>query len=125
MTANVEKLTVELYNVRFYAHHGVFEQEKIVGNEFKVDLRVSYFLSSDKLQDDSLEGKISYADLYEEIEREMEEPRKLLETVCSHILKNIFVKWETIREADIRLEKLNPPIPGMSGSAAVRLHKTR
>ena len=34
----MEKLSISIEDVRFYATHGVFEQEQIVGNEFSVSV---------------------------------------------------------------------------------------
>ena len=35
-------MTIELTGLRFHAFHGLYEGEKIVGNEFDVSLYVSY-----------------------------------------------------------------------------------
>lgn len=113
-------LTVTLTDLRMYAHHGVFPQEGKVGNEFSVDISVT-LPASEKLSEDSLDGTISYAELYDIVTLEMQTPRKLLETVAWSIRHRIIKKWKNVSGGEIRIGKTRPPIQGIIGEACVTI----
>ena len=84
-----------LRNVRFHAYHGVLEQEQTVGNDYLVNLTVTYDFST-AMETDELSGTISYADLFELVKEEMAVPSKLLEHVAGRIGKRIFIEYPSI-----------------------------
>jgi 7,8-dihydroneopterin aldolase/epimerase/oxygenase len=51
-------VTVQLTDLRFFAHHGVFEGEKETGSEFEIQLKVKYEPPSPKFG--SLQDVIDY-----------------------------------------------------------------
>lgn len=112
---------ISLNNLRFYANHGVLEEETKLGNEFIVDLSVK-LLCIEYPFPDELRSTVSYADLYEIVVEEMKQPRKLLENVAYSIVSRIREKYKQVNGGFIRIEKVRPPIPGMIGSASVRLN---
>lgn len=128
---------------KFFARHGVMEQERSAGNEFEVSIRVG--LMSDKIYpkdfsrfehqlskgltetdpDDNLLTTVSYVDIYQIAKEEMEQPRNLLETVARRIAQRIFIQFEAAQCITVEIIKLTPPISGFSGSAGVnyQLHR--
>lgn len=116
----MSEFEITLADLAFHAHHGVMPQENKVGNEFivSVSIRIPY---SERILDDDLEATISYANLYEIIEAEMREPRKLLETVAATIASRIKSKWQEILGGSITICKTTPPITGITGNAKVTL----
>lgn len=110
---------IQLENLRFFAHHGVFEQEKTVGNEFIVDLSITIPAKEDYNQPLSLEDTISYADIYDIINQVMKSPEELLENVGRKISLKLINKWSVIKSGTVKITKVSPPIPGFSGRAAV------
>ena len=66
---------IYLKNVRFHAYHGVLLQETQVGNDYVVNLDVSYDFSR-AMETDELAGTLNYAELYELVKQEMEIPSK-------------------------------------------------
>lgn len=109
---------ISLDNVRMFGNHGVFEQERTVGNEFEINLKVEY---PDELREgeDCLASTLSYAELFEIVKNEMSKPRQLLETVAKEIIGTIKKKYPKAGRAECRITKLRPPISGMTGSASV------
>lgn len=115
-------LEISLNDLWFYAKHGVFHQENAVGNEFLVNLTVRFTSALSKLESDSLDSTISYADLYEEVKTEMKRPSKLLETVAVRIRNRICNRWPQINYGEISITKLKPPISSFIGSASVKIN---
>lgn len=100
--------SVKLERMRFYAYHGVMEQERRVGNEFEVTLEV-YYPFENALKSDELEDTLNYATLYAIVEREMAEPSKLLERVAGRIIEAINKEFPTVSGGNIKISKLHPP----------------
>ena len=109
---------VELKKMIFYAYHGVMEQERIVGNTYRVDLKLFLDLSK-AIQTDNLADTVNYADIFSLVKEEMEIPSLLLEHIAGRIVQKIKQKHPTIAKITIRLAKLNPPIQGEVQEAAV------
>ena len=107
--------------VRFHAFHGVMPQERAVGADFTVSLRVEYDFTKAAVSDD-LADTISYADLFHVMKREMLIPSQLLEHVAARIVKAIASKWPQVQWLDIRLRKDNPPMGADCKGAGVELH---
>ena len=78
-----------LDNVRFFAYHGVGQQEREVGNEFVINLKLKVDIAR-AAETDDVTHTVSYADVYENVKAEMEIPSKLLEHVCGRIVKRLF-----------------------------------
>lgn len=108
---------ISLDNLRFHAFHGVFSQEKRVGGEFEVNMSVIYNLPDEWT--DNISDTISYADLYDIVKKEMENPRDLIESVAIEIIRNTASSFEGIEEINVSVTKVSPPIPGINGSASV------
>ncbi|MDE6339803.1 MAG: dihydroneopterin aldolase [Muribaculaceae bacterium] len=62
-------MTIKLKDLLFHSLIGVEEQERIVGNEFRVNVELTY--SADHFENENLESTISYAEVYALVEEEM------------------------------------------------------
>jgi len=111
---------VYLRNVRFHAFHGVLEQERIVGNDYLVSVVLDYDFSS-ALETDDLRGTINYAEIYEVVRREMEQPSKLLEHVAGRIGKRLLEAFPAIQKIQLSITKVNPPMGADSDGAGVEV----
>ncbi len=114
-------MTVELKQVRFFAFHGLYDEEKREGNDFELNLAVSFFPQADVIS--SIRETINYAALYEIVDAEMQEPRDLLETLSMTIVAKVKTAYPQAKKAVISITKLNPPIPGIKGSTGVTYSK--
>lgn len=110
-------LTISLNNVRFRAYHGLYPEERQKGNDFVVNLKVKYTPSAGVIQ--SLDETIDYAELFAVINQTMQQPVDLLETLVQTIAVAVHRRFPVIREAEVSVEKLNPPIDQFEGSAMV------
>ncbi|MGL6177741.1 MAG: dihydroneopterin aldolase [Tannerellaceae bacterium] len=102
------KQWIELKNITFHAHHGVFEQERIVGNTFTIDLKLGVDIYQAMLSD-NLVDTLNYAQIYDVIKHEMSIPSKLLERVAGRIIFALKETFPTIRSVELKLAKVNPP----------------
>ena len=110
-------LTISLNNVRFRAYHGVYPEERQKGNDFVVNLQVSYIPKTGTIV--SLSDTIDYSTLFEIINTIMQQPVDLLESLVKQMAQAVHKKFSEISEVTVSVEKLNPPIDRFSGSAKV------
>ena len=106
----------------FYARHGVFPQERIVGQVYEIDLKLWLDLGPVG-QSDRIEEGLSYADVYETVKNEMQKPSNTIEHVAERICLKIKSEYHTVKKVRICLRKENPPLGGQVGSAEVILER--
>lgn len=114
---------IELSGIKFYACHGVLEQERIVGNTFVVDLSLTAPLD-EAVESDDLNDTINYAQVYAIVKSEMNIPSNLLEHVGGRIVNALKRQFPQLISLELKISKLNPPIGGDIYSASVILQQT-
>jgi 7,8-dihydroneopterin aldolase/epimerase/oxygenase len=114
-------ITIELKQLRFHAFHGLYAEEKKTGNEFEVSLAVSF--ESDEQIITSLDQSVNYARLYELISSEMRQQRDLLETFVMELAEKIHTDLPGVKNVEISIHKLHPPVARFTGSVGVKYSK--
>ena len=117
----LETSTIELKDVRLYAFHGVLEQERRVGGDYSVSLRVHYNICK-AMETDDVNDTLNYAHLLDIIKQEMAVPSNLLEHVAGRIGKTVIERFDQVEGVDIRITKTNPPLGALCAGATVELH---
>lgn len=112
--------SVFIDRMRVYARHGVMDQERVVGADFEVSLRVDYDYSH-ALDSDELDDTISYADLCDIVRREMAVPSKLLEHVAGRMAKAVISSYPQAKRVGVKVVKLNPPMGADCDGAGVEV----
>jgi dihydroneopterin aldolase len=126
---------IALEGVRFFARHGYYEEEQVLGNTFVLDVIVNADIelaaATDELYEEMEEDEIeedepaattvNYELLYFICQLEMKTPAKLLETVVDRIVDRI-VAFDNVTGYLVRLRKLNPPLGGRVDRAWVMVN---
>ena len=115
-----ETITIKLNRLHFFAHHGLYPEEKKVGAEFEVNLFVSFY-PSDKIT--ALDETINYEKLYRLLKEEMQKPRELLETFVMEVTQVIHLSFPSVKKIEISISKLQAPIAGFIGNVTVEYSK--
>ncbi len=113
-------ITIELNKLRFYSHHGVHDEETIVGTDFEINAAVT-FNETGKIA--TLSDTINYVDIYQVIKEQMQHPSRLLETVAINITDSIAAIDPRIKTINICISKINPPINNFTGNVSVTYSK--
>jgi dihydroneopterin aldolase len=120
----ITQSSIQLHDLRFYAYHGVMEQERRVGGEYLVTLHVEADLSRAVASDD-VADTVNYAALYEVVAREMAQPSKLLEHVAGRIAQRVLQTFSMVDALSIRITKCNPPMGADCKGASVTVKVER
>jgi dihydroneopterin aldolase len=113
---------IQIENMEFYAFHGHFKEEQIVGNKFIVDLTIETDMSIPS-KSDNLKDAVNYQRAYQIVKSEMERKSHLLENIAGRILDALYSEMPGIIKARIKVSKMNPPMGGKIGSVSVVLEK--
>jgi dihydroneopterin aldolase len=115
-------ITIELQQLIFYEHHGIYEEERRVMNSFEVNLSVSYLETNTVYE--RISDTISYVNLFRIVQEKMKEPVFLLEKICQGIILNIKHQYPAVSEIRISVYKLHAPIEHFVGKVGVTMHRT-
>ena len=111
---------IEIEGMKFYAFHGHFESEQIVGNEFEVNLKIETNCKKAAISDNLIDA-LNYQSAYNIVKKEMEKPSHLLENVAQRILNALYANFTSIEKTEIKISKLNPPMGGEIEKVSVTL----
>lgn len=117
----INLITIELKHLRFFAHHGYYENEKMVGNEFEVNLKV--LLKPEVKIITELDQSINYVKLFELVKIKMKKSAALLETLAMEIAEKIHEEFKVVKEIEISIMKLHPPIENFAGNVVIIYRK--
>ena len=100
---------IEIEGMDFFAYHGCFKEERVIGTRFTVDA----WLTTDTLEaetSDNLKDTINYQAVYALIRQEMEKHSHLLEHVARRIVDALYTDFKTLAHVKIKVSKLNPAL---------------
>ena len=113
---------IQIENMEFYAFHGHFKEEQIVGNKFLVDLAIETDMDI-PMKSDSLKDAVNYQKAFEIVKFQMEKKSHLLEHIAGRIIDAIYDEMTGIIKVRVKVSKLNPPMGGKIGSVSVILER--
>ena len=117
------KQKVSLEGMRFFAYHGFYPEEQILGTEFiiNVDTELEVFTAGE----DEISNTVNYEKLFQIVSSEMKTPRKLLETVAHAILEQIRHEFLAVKNIRVLIRKMHPPLGGDVRNSAIEVTYNR
>ncbi len=116
-------LTIHLHNLLFNAHHGLYAEEQLLGNEFEVYITIQHIPISAQII--ALDQTINYAAVYDLVKKRMNTPTPLLETLAQELCQSILENFIQAESVFFSIKKLNPPIPQFQGNVGVSFEMNR
>lgn len=114
-----------LKGLKFRALHGYFENERIEGNDFEVDVTFTTSLSEAGKTDD-LSKTIDYSKAREIIASVMEgDSKKLIEALALLIGQKLNSYFTNAVSIEVSVRKYNPPMPGETKYSEVTMRWPR
>ena len=116
---------IALEDMQFFAYHGLYEEERLIGTHFILDIFIETEISSaDTIQEhgiDKVINTINYETVYDicKIQMREENSEKLIETVIYNITHALKKQFSTLQLIKIKMRKLHPPMGGQVGSASI------
>jgi dihydroneopterin aldolase len=100
-----------LEGMEFFAYHGCYKEEQIIGTKFIVDLEVTADTELAE-ENDHLKDTLSYVHIYHVVKKEMEQKSHLLEHVAKRIMDSLKSGFPQIQSIELKICKINPPVGG-------------
>jgi len=111
---------ISIEGMEFFAYHGCFKEEQVIGTKFRIDLFLNVDTSAAE-KSDQLQDTVNYQSVFQLVKKEMETTSKLLEHVGRRILLSINEQFPTVEHARIKIRKLNPPLGGKMDFVSLEL----
>lgn len=106
--------------MRLHAFHGVFSQERTVGNDYIINVRVGYPWLKATVSDD-VSDTLNYASLACLIKEEMAKPSALVEHVAGRIANRIIHDYPETSSVQLKITKVAPPMSADCKGAGVEI----
>jgi dihydroneopterin aldolase len=115
---------VRLNDVVFFAHLGVSEAEREVGQRIHIDVDLAVDLDRASHSDD-LHDTVNYEAVFRELSRVVEGSRhRLLESLAGSLAR-VLLEGFPVEEVRVRVRKPNVPFAGSLSSAEVEMVRHR
>ncbi len=108
--------TTSLTGLEFYAYHGLYAEERLIGGHFRVDIKVVREIET-PIQ--KLDEATNYEVLFAIAKEEMAQTQELIETVAQNILQRINILYTHAQNIEVTVHKPNPAGLFKSGEASV------
>ena len=114
---------IYLKNVEIFANHGVFKEEKTLGQKFILDLELTLSLEEAGRTGD-LTRSVHYGELCHGIEKEfVKESYDLIETAAQKVAEFTLYNYPLVKEVKVTLKKPWAPIGRNIGNKEENLHR--
>jgi len=114
---------IEIEEMEFYAYHGHFKEEQIVGNRFLLTLKIKTDLRI-AADTDNLKKALDYQAVYNIIRNEMNTKSFLIENIGKRILDKLEQAFGQQAEIFIlKLSKINPPLGGKIKQVSITMER--
>ncbi|HUH32913.1 MAG TPA: dihydroneopterin aldolase [Daejeonella sp.] len=110
---------IALNGIRFFAYHGFYPEEQVLGCEFIVDIDTELEVYGNGL--DNINNTVNYERLFKIAKSEMEIPRKLIETVAHGMLEKIRHEFLAVKVIRVAIRKMHPPLAGQVQNSLIEL----
>ncbi|WP_288730304.1 2-amino-4-hydroxy-6-hydroxymethyldihydropteridine diphosphokinase [uncultured Fusobacterium sp.] len=118
----MDKIYIE--NLEFRAYHGVFPEEKKLGQKFIVSLELELDTREAALSN-NLEKTLHYGLISERVQSiVLEKSYDLLESLAEKIAETLLLEYPLLQGVKVRVDKPQAPIPLPFGTVAVEIYRS-
>lgn len=115
--------TIQVKGIQIYAHHGLFDAERLTGQPFIIDCEMNLDVST---CNDKIEKTVHYGEVSMDIVKFATENRyDLLEMLANELSKHLLKKYVLIRTLTLTIHKPQAPIPTLFDDVALTVTRTR
>jgi dihydroneopterin aldolase len=112
--------TIALEGLEFFAYHGYYPEEQLIGNKYSLDIIVQTDFQEAAVHD-RLSETVNYATLYQIAAKVMKEPAKLLEHIAFKVIASTREHYPHIAGVTVKVSKFNPPVGGVCARSVITM----
>jgi len=113
---------IAIEGMEFFAYHGCFEEERIIGGRFVVDLCLDAETGEAGLSDD-IHKTVDYQKVYKAVKEEMEIKSKLLEHLAVRIADKVLKDFPAVKGLIVKVAKMHPPVGGKVDKVSITIKR--
>lgn len=114
-----------LHRMEYYGYHGVFPEERKLGQRYYIDLELEMDLREAGEQDD-LTKTVNYAEVHELVKGIVENQSfQLIEALGERIASSLLDTYTSVNALTVKVTKPHPPFDIHFKGVTVELHRTR
>lgn len=101
---------IEIKKIEVFAKHGVFPEERVLGQKFLISVRL--FLQTETAgKSDALADSVNYAEVAEFLKKETEGTEfQLIEALAEHLANRVLFHFPLVHAVEVKVEKPWAPI---------------
>ncbi|WP_010664211.1 dihydroneopterin aldolase [Marinilabilia salmonicolor] len=122
MDSMIKTGIIELEEMEFYAYHGCFREENVVGNRFLVNISIRTDMSR-PMQTDNINDALNYVQVYNLVRTEIQQTSNLLEHVTARVMDSLYRHFPEIEWLRVKISKMNPPMGGQMRNVSVTMER--
>lgn len=116
---------IQISGIKGFGHHGVFEDERVNGQVFFVDVKISLDLTRASKSDD-LSDTINYGIVSALVVAEISgDPVNLIERLAGRIAERILIEFTTIAKIEVCVHKPGAPVDQIVSDISVTVERSR
>lgn len=115
---------IEVNNIKAYGYTGLFEEERILGQWFQVDLTLWIDLETSG-KSDNIQDTLDYRQAIEIVKHILKTAKFSLVEKLATVIAEDLLKILPIGKVKVRLSKLSPPIPDFEGSITIEITRCK
>ncbi len=116
-------MIIHLKNLELYGFHGLYEEEKQIGNWFILNISVQ--LKTPQTLIVQINETLDYVLLYESVKTIFNQRYDLLETLCQQINTHCLTTFPQIQGITTNIQKKHLNLVGFQGNMIVELYTQR
>lgn len=115
--------TINITDLEIYAHHGVFEEEKKLGQKFLISLQLSLCVRKAGLND-QINATVNYAEICKLVSDTFTcKSYNLIESCAEAIAEKILLKYQMVKDVMIEIKKPWAPIGCIVNYVSVKIKR--
>jgi 7,8-dihydroneopterin aldolase/epimerase/oxygenase len=112
---------IQIEGMEFYAYHGHYDEERVVGNRFLLDISIETDTRPAE-KSDNIADALNYQHVYALIKEEMELKKShLLEHIGRRIIDRLRAEIKGINRIRVKIKKMHPPMGGQINCVSVTI----
>jgi len=112
--------TIHLTNLQFHSFHGIYEEEKLLGNLYEVNVELTVDGTEAVTE---LDQTVNYESVYAITAQRMSIATPLLETVAQDLANLLYAADNRTRSVKVNIQKKYPPFATIQGAVGVTYKK--
>ncbi len=105
---------LEITDFRVWAYLGWYEEERIIGGEYRIDVKFELPVDSDMLE---IDKTVNYETAIDLIKNVMSAKFKLIESASTAIYDSLLKAFPLTKSINVRLTKLKVPVNGLESTS--------